>query len=48
MERGSRYRILTKNGLFKKILFMKYNGVDEIYSYEKDFTVIEGIKRAVP
>ena len=42
MEAKVRYRILTKNVLFKK------NAVDEIYSYEKDFTVIEGIKRAVP
>jgi len=44
-----RYRISTKNGLFKKnAVFMKYNAVDEIYSYDKDFAVIEGINRAEP
>ena len=29
-------------------IFMRYHGVDEIYSYDKDFDAIEGTKRAEP
>ena len=29
-------------------IFMRYHGVDEIYSYDKDFDAIEGIKRSEP
>lgn len=29
-------------------VFMKYHGVDEIYSYDRDFDAIEGIKRVEP
>lgn len=29
-------------------VFMKYHGVDEIYSYNRDFDAIEGIKRVEP
>lgn len=29
-------------------VFMKYNGLDEIYSYDKDFDTIDGIKRNAP
>jgi predicted nucleic-acid-binding protein len=29
-------------------VFMKYHGLDEIYSYDKDFDMIEGIKRGEP
>ncbi len=29
-------------------VFMRYHGYDEIYSYDEDFDVIEGIKREEP
>lgn len=29
-------------------VFMKYNGLDEIYSYDKDFDMFEDIKREEP
>ena len=29
-------------------VFMKYHGLDEIYSYDRDFDAIEGIKRTEP
>jgi predicted nucleic acid-binding protein len=29
-------------------VFMKYNGLDEIYSYDEDFDVVENIKRTEP
>ena len=29
-------------------VFMKYHGLDEIYSYDKDFDMVEGIKRGEP
>jgi len=48
-KQGFSIEFQLKNGLFKKnAVFMKYNAVDEIYSYDKDFAVIEGINRAEP
>jgi len=29
-------------------VFMKYHGLDKIYSYDRDFDAIEGIKRTEP
>ncbi len=29
-------------------VFMRYHGLDEIYSYDRDFDAIEGIKRTEP
>ena len=29
-------------------VFMKYHGVDEIYSYDRDFDAIEGVTRVEP
>lgn len=29
-------------------VFMRYHGVDEIYSYDRDFDAIEGVKRVEP
>lgn len=29
-------------------VFVKYHGIDEIYSYDKDFDVLEDIKRQEP
>ena len=29
-------------------VFMKYHSFDEIYSYDRDFDAIEGIKREEP